>query len=104
MYGKIFEQIYDSTIISHGGDVIYVFMSMIVLSDKDGILSMSLPALARRIAKDEESVRKAVDVLENPDTSSNSKDYEGRRIIPLSEVTDGMENRGWFIINKAKVC
>jgi len=102
MYGKIFEQIYDSTIISHGGDVIYVFMSMIVLSDKDGVLPISVPALSRRIAKDEEVIKKAVAILESPDLDSNSKEHEGRRIIPLSEATNGVDNRGWFVINKAK--
>lgn len=102
MYGKIFESIFDSTIISHGGDVVYIFISMIILSDKDGILPISIPAFSNRIAKSEEDIRTAIAILESPDPDSNSKEYDGRRIIPLSEVTNGVENRGWFVVNKDK--
>lgn len=102
MYGKIFEEIFDSTIIQHGGDVLYVFMSMIVLSDKDGILKFSATALAHRILKDLKTVEDAILKLNTPDPNSNSKDFEGRRIIPLSEISNGEENRGWVVVNKIK--
>ena len=100
MYGKIFEEIFDSTIIQHGKEVVYVFMSMIVLSDKHGFLRFSIPALANRILMDPQSVHLAIDTLLKPDSESNNKDHDGRRIVPITEVTDGIENRGWFIVNK----
>ena len=86
----------------HGGDTVYVFVAMIVLSDQDGNLRMHSAALASRIGKNFESVQQAITNLEMPDPVSSTPDHNGRRIIPLSELTDGAENRGWLIVNKSK--
>lgn len=102
MYGKIFEEIFDSTIMQHGGDTVYIFMAMIVLSDSQGFLRMAPAALAQRIDKPVDIVKHTVEVLKQPDPDSNTPDYEGRRIIPLTEFTSGEENRGWWIVNKEK--
>lgn len=102
MYGKIFEEIFDSTIMQHGGDTVYVFIAMIVLSDYQGYLRVAPAALARRIDKPIDIVQTAIKILEQPDHHSNTPTHEGRRIIPLSEITNGEENRGWLIVNKEK--
>jgi len=100
MYGMIFEDVFNSTLMQHGGDTAYTFISMVVLSDKDGYFRITPTALADRIKKDISIVRAAITHLEAPDPDSNSKDFDGRRIVPLSELTDGVENRGWFVVNK----
>jgi len=102
MYGKIFSDIFGSTLAEFGGDTMYVLMSMVVLSDSEGYLRMTLKSFARLIRKEVEIVGQAVTNLESIDLESSSLDYEGRRIIKLSEVTLGQENRGWWVINKVK--
>ena len=67
MYGKIFDEIYQSTITNYDGDTIYVFISMIVLSDDEGFINYSTPALARTIRKDIEIVKVALENLLSPD-------------------------------------
>lgn len=102
MYGKIFEEIFDSSVMVHGGDTVYVFVAMIVLSDKEGYIRQHPAAFASRIGKDANTVRAAIANLEAPDPDSSTPDHNGRRIIPLSELTGGRENRGWFVVNKKK--
>ncbi len=102
MYGKIFEEIFDSTIVAHGSNVVYVFMSMIVLSDKEGYLRITAPALAARIVMHLPDVESAIKILEKPDPNSNTPDFDGRRIVSISEITNGQERRGWVVVNKDK--
>jgi len=102
MYGKIFQEIFNSTISEFGGDTMYVLMSMVILSDAQGYLRMTANSLARTIQKDPDIVQKAIKNLEANDPESSTPDYAGRRIIHLSEVTGGLENRGWWVINKEK--
>jgi len=100
MYGKIFEDIFCSTLMNHGGDTAYVFIAMIVLSDENGIIKHTAESLARLICKDVDSVKTAIKNLEAQDLSSNLKGHEGRRIVPLCELNKD-ETRGWLIVNKA---
>ncbi|HOX21827.1 MAG TPA: hypothetical protein PLL10_00055 [Elusimicrobiales bacterium] len=102
MFGKIFEQIFDSSIIEDR-DAAYVFMSLIILSDEDGTLDITRPALARRINVPPELLDRALDVLEKPDPNSRSAEMDGRRIARLDDHRDW----GWFVVNKreyAKRC
>ena len=102
MYGKIFSEIFDSSLVQYEGDTIYVFMCLIVLTDSEGYVRMNPIALANRIRKPVEAVEKAIANLEKPDSSSSNPEYEGRRIIPLKELTGGQENRGWWIVSHKK--
>lgn len=102
MYGKIFDDIYGSSLMVHGGDTVYVFISMVVLSDKEGYLREHPAAFANRIGKNFETVKTAITHLEAEDAESSSPEHNGRRIIPLRELTGGHENRGWFVVNKKK--
>lgn len=99
MYGKIFEDLFCSTLMDYGGDTAYVFMAMIVLSDERGIIKHTDNSLARLICKPIEVVREAIRNLETQDQRSNVKAYEGRRIVPLYELMDD-ETRGWLVVNK----
>lgn len=100
MYGKVFEDLFCSTLMDFGGDTAYVFIAMIVLSDEEGVIKHTVESLARMICKDAESVRVAVANLEAPDPKSNLKGHEGRRIVPLSQILED-ETRGWLVVNKA---
>jgi len=102
MYGKIFSEIFDSSIVQYEGDTIYVFMCLIVLADRDGYVRLNPIALANRIRKPIEVVQEALKNLEKPDPYSSNPEYEGRRIIPLSELTGGEENRGWWVVSYRK--
>lgn len=102
MYGKIFADIFDSSIMVHGGDTVYVFIALIVLADQGGYVRITAPALAARIGKDLETVSRALEALQQPDPHSSSPEEEGRRIIPLRELTGGEENRGWWVVNYLK--
>jgi len=95
MYGKIFDSIFDSTLIEDR-DATYVFMCMIVLADRDGIVDMTRPALSRRINMPKEELDAAITKLEAADPGSRHKDYDGSRIIPLAP---GDRDWGWQIVN-----
>lgn len=102
VYGKIFVEIFDSTLADFGGDTIYVFIAMVIKSDANGYLKMTPSALARTIAKPIDTVQKAIENLEKHDPDSNDPDHQGRRIIPMRELTNGEKNRGWWVVNKQK--
>ena len=105
MYGKIFEEIFDSSLSSQGDFVTtYVFMSMIVLADENGFVNYSKEALFERLKFPHdftcgESFREAIKTLEAEDSESNLPYENGRRIIPLSEMGAIEGNRGWLIVN-----
>jgi hypothetical protein len=107
LYGKIFESIFNSTLVAEGGYLpTYIFMSMIVLADKDGIVNLSSKALYNRLGfRDYDSkitqddFNKALEYLQREDPESNSQVEDGRRIIPLIQIDEIPDNRGWLIVN-----
>jgi len=79
-------------------------MSMIVLADEHGFVHLSKDALYERLRfpRDfvcEEAFREAIATLESPDEESNLPYENGRRIVPLSELDEIEDNRGWWIVN-----
>ena len=109
MYGKIFESIFDSTLAAEGGWMpTYIFMSMVVLADKEGIVDVAPKALYRRLGFSDYDSKiayadftAALDYLQQEDLSSRSPKQNGKRIIPLSELADQEGNRGFVIVNYA---
>lgn len=108
MYGKIFEDIfYSSLMFSMGWQAVYVFSSMIVIADKDGLVKTDPRALYRLIGMEADNSIKFSDFLniirelENPDASSNLTAYDGCRIIPLSRLNEVKGDRGWLVANYA---
>jgi hypothetical protein len=108
MYGKIFEEIFDGTLMAHGGPMAtYTFISMIILADQHGIVNMTAEALGKRIGLpggvgsflEWEEFRRGLDLLAEEDAESNLPNEDGKRIIPMKEITNGEENRGWLIVN-----
>ncbi len=107
MYGKIFDSIFKSTLVSEGGWLpTYIFMSMITIADKDGIVNISTKSLYNLVGFRSydskislEDFRLAIDYLESEDPESNSPAEKGRRIIPLSKIGEIPDNRGWLVVN-----
>ena len=107
MYGKIFDSIFKSTLVSEGGWLpTYIFMSMVTIADKDGIVNISTKSLYNLVGFRSydskislEDFRLAIDYLESEDPESNSPTENGRRIIPLSKIDEIPDNRGWFVVN-----
>lgn len=106
MYGKVFSSIFDSTLVSDGGFLpTYIFMSMIALADKDGIVSISPKALFRRLGFGHDNkitfddFVDALEFLQTEDRESNSPDLHGKRVIPLSKMDELEGNRGWYLVN-----
>lgn len=105
MYGKIFSDIFDGSLMAQGGWMAtYVFIGMIVIADKDGIVRLDAVRLYERLGLEHDdfifyqSFLGALEVLEANDTQSNLATEKGRRIIPLKEM-EGEEQRGWWIVN-----
>jgi len=94
MFGKIFEQIYDSSI-AEDWTVRMVFQDFIVLADINGVVNRTHESIARRTNVPIDIVRKAIAVLEEPDPRSQSPVADGRRIVRLDEHRDW----GWQIVN-----
>lgn len=93
-YTKLFGSIIASTIWRESKETKIVWITMLAMANKHGIVEASIPGLAdmARVGLDE--TQKALEVLAAPDTFSRTKDFEGRRI----EAVDG----GWVILNHAK--
>lgn len=93
-YTKLFGSIVASTIWREPHTVRIVWITMLAMANKNGIVEASLPGLAdlSRVSLDE--CKDALDALMSPDEYSRTTEKQGRRI----EAVEG----GWFVINHAK--
>lgn len=98
VYGKIFESIFDSSIMEESLHTRYLWQCLIVLADEDGIVDMTANALARKVNIPLSEVVDALAVLSSPDAGSRSQEEDGRRIVPLRESSD----YGWRLVNHKK--
>jgi hypothetical protein len=94
MFAKVFSQIFDSSI-AMDHVVRHVFMDMLVLADRDGVVDMTQDAIARRTNVPLEIIMSALERLSQPDDRSRSGDEEGRRIV----LIDSHRDWGWQIVN-----
>src|ERR1700677_5009256 len=94
VFAKIFAQIFDSSI---AGDYVvrHVFMDLLVLADRDGVVDMTLDAISRRTNVPENLVQHAITELMKPDRKSRSHQVDGCRIVAL----DSHRDWGWQIVN-----
>lgn len=97
MYVKLFSSMLESTIWMMPNTVLRVWLTLLLRSDAEGFVRMSIPGLAliSRVSLDE--CREALRVLEEPDADSQSKNEEGRRIIRI-----GGDEPMWHIVNYQK--
>ena len=93
-YTKLFSEIITSTIWAEPDETRIVWITMLALKDKWGIVGATVPGLAHMARVDVEVCRKAIEKFMGPDPDSRTPDYEGRRI----EVVEG----GWRILNHEK--
>lgn len=96
MYGKIFEQIFESTVIELPLHARFVWVALLVICDRDGIVDATPESIARRINIPIDQVNDAIVALCQPDGRSRSPEEEGRRLVPIRS------SYGWRIVNYAK--
>ena len=94
MYGKIFEQIYDGTLVANWKALV-TFQQMIVLCDECGTLDMTPQAIAGRTGIPVEIIQEGISHLEKDDPYSRTSTENGKRIIRI----DDHRPWGWVIVN-----
>jgi len=97
MYGKLFEMMYDGTLVEDWRALV-TFQQMIILCDADGVIDMTPQAISRRTGIPIEHIKAGIEVLEQGDPYSRSPDEDGRRIKRL----DDHRPWGWYIVNHDK--
>ena len=93
-YTKLFSTIVASTIWREPDHVRIVWITMLAMSNADGVVEASVPGLADLARVTVEQCEDALTRLRSPDPYSRTKDHEGRRIADV----DG----GFLILNRAK--
>jgi len=94
MYGKIFESMYDGTLVEDWRALI-TFQQMIVLCDSNGIIDITHRSLSSRTGIPIEHINAGIDILEAADPYSRSPEQGGKRISRIDEHRPW----GWYIIN-----
>lgn len=94
-YTKLFNSILASTIWRASDTTRIVWITLLAMSDKDGICEGSIPGLADLAHVSVEDCETALAELAAPDTYSRTSEHEGRRIEPIDGV-------GWQLLNHAK--
>ena len=97
MYTKVFRSIYDGTL-ADNWQAMVTFQQMLILADSQGVVDMTLGAMARITGIPLEILAAGISVLEAPDAGSRTPEMEGRRIARL----DAHRDWGWFLVNFAK--
>lgn len=93
-YTKLFSSIIHSTVWTEPLSTRVVWVTMLALCDRYGVVHASVPGLCRAAGVNREDVEAALSSFLAPDPDSRTKDHEGRRI----EVVDG----GWRLLNHGK--
>ena len=93
-YTKLFSSIVASTIWRADDKTRIVWVTMLAMSDRWGVVEASVPGLADLARVSVEECRAAILALQEPDPDSRSHEQEGRRL----ETVDG----GWRLINHSK--
>jgi len=96
MFGKLFGQMYDSSLVEDWRALV-TFQQLVILCDADGIVDMTPEAIIRRTNLPADVIRGGLALLEQPDPRSRTPDEEGRRIVRLDDHRDW----GWRIVNHA---
>lgn len=93
-YTKLFGSLVYSTIWREPNDVRIVWITLLALADREGVVEASIPGLADAARVGLEECQRALETLKAPDPYSRSQEHEGRRIVDV----DG----GWKVLNHAK--
>ena len=93
-YVKLFQSMLTSSVWSESDSTRIVFVTMLLMADKNGEVLGSIPGIARFAGVSIDSCSAAIERLSSPDKYSRSKLADGRRIVAI----DG----GWELVNHAK--
>jgi hypothetical protein len=93
-YTKLFNSILASTVWREPNEVRILWITMLAMADRTGLVEGSVPGLADFARISVDSCRDALARLSSPDPDSRTKSAEGRRI----QEVDG----GWLVINHNK--
>jgi hypothetical protein len=83
MYTKLYSTILDSSIWSASNSTRLVWITMLAMATKNGIVHASVDGLARRANVSLEETETALALLSSPDPHDKSGVNDGRRIIPM---------------------
>jgi len=97
MYIKLFRSILSSTIWLEDDHVLRCWLAMLLMSESDGLIKISIPGLAKEASITIDQCREALAKLESPDPDSQSQEEGGRRIIRISQ-----SEPIWLIVNYEK--
>jgi hypothetical protein len=93
-FTKLFSTIVHSTIWQEELHVKVVWITLLAMADRSGVVEASIPGLAKAAGVSLQECQDSLVRLSSPDPYSRTPDYEGRRI----ETVPG----GWLILNHAK--
>jgi hypothetical protein len=93
-YIPLFGEIVTSSIWNEDAYTCKIWVTLMALSDKDGNIYASIAGLGPVARVTLTQAKKAIAILSEPDPYSRSKEYEGRRIVPIEG--------GWHIVNHDK--
>ena len=91
---KLDSTILSSTVWTHDSDIRIVWITMLAMCDKDGIVNAKAPGISTMARVPLEKVRQAIDIFLSPDEDSRTETEDGKRI---KKVENGYE-----IINYAR--
>ena len=94
-YTKLFNSILASTIWRAPDKTRIVWITMLAMADKNGVVEGSVPGLADFARVDLQDCEAALIELSNPDEYSRSSENDGRRIAAIDGV-------GWQLLNHGK--
>jgi len=97
MYGKIFDSMYDGTLVEDWRALV-TFQQFIVLCDANGIVDMTPHAISRRTGIPYEHIDAGIKILETIDPHSRTPEEGGCRI----KLIDDHRPWGWYIVNHKK--
>ena len=80
MFGKIFQSMYTGSMCGAGTDIFAVWTWILAHSDQDGCLEINPVIVACVLGADVDTVKKAVESLQDKDPASRSKTLNGRRL------------------------
>lgn len=93
-YTKLFNSILASTIWLEDDQTRIVWIAMLAMADKNGVVEAAMPGLANIARVSQKACKAALEKLQGPDPHSRSQEHEGRRIAAI----DG----GWQVLNHPK--
>jgi hypothetical protein len=94
-YTKLACSILDSSVWDYDDATVRIWVTILAMKDKDGVIHTSLSGLARRARKTIDETRAAIAKFEEPDPDSRNPENEGRRI---RRITGGWQvlNHEWY--------